>query len=123
MTDFDSYVDMYGAHFSKRLYEFAVSMMADRNGNRIPLLTKEQVMEKLKAQGVTIKNDKGYDIPYVYEMAMADYFGSSIKDDAHLALFVRDYCDDPDGNKNKAFDHFVVDCRAKGEYIFWSEMQ
>ena len=55
-------------------------------------------------------------------MAMADYWGSSIEDDAHLALFVKDYLDDPDGYETKAFDHFVMDCRAKGEPIFWDEM-
>lgn len=55
-------------------------------------------------------------------MAKADYFGSSIADDAHLVLFVQDYLDDPDGNPTKAFDHFVVDCRAKGEPIFWDEV-
>lgn len=122
MNDFDSYMDMYGPHFSKKLYEWAVSMMKDRNGNKIQPKAKEQVSEWLKGQGVTIKNDKGYDVPYVHAMAMADYYGSSIKDDAHLALFVRDFCDDIDGSKSKAFDHFVVDCRSKDEPIFWSEV-
>ena len=122
MTDFDAYIDMYGPHFSKKLYEHAVSMMTDRNGAKITPMTKEQVSEMMRAQSVTIKNDKGYDAPYVLAMAKADYLGSAIKDDNHLALFVHDFLDDADGSKSKAFDHFVVDCRAKGEPIFWSEM-
>ena len=35
---------------------------------------------------------------------------------------VKDFLDDPDGSKTKAFDHFVVDCRTKGEPIFWDEL-
>ena len=123
MTSFEEYTDMYGCHFSKKLYAFAVSMMRDRNGNPIPTMEKEKVTEFLKTNGVTLKNDKGYDSAYVLAMGTADYFGSSIpQDDAHKALFVRDFLDDPDGTKTKAFDHFVVDCRAKEEPIFWEEM-
>lgn len=122
MTAFEEYCDMYGCHFSKKLYELAVSMMTDRNGNRVEAKTKEQVSEFLRTNGVTLKNDKGHDAAYVYAMATADYWGSSITDSARLALFVRDFMDDPDGSKSKAFDHFVVDCRAKGEPIFWDEV-
>lgn len=122
MTAFEEYYDQYGCHFNRKLYEWAVSMMRDRNGNKMNVLTKEQVAEWLKTQGVNLKNDKGYDAAYVYSMAKADYYGSSIKDNAHLALFVKDYLEDPDGTKTKAFDHFVMDCRAKEEPIYWDEM-
>lgn len=122
MTAFEEYTDQYGCHFNKKLYEWAVSMMKDRNGNMIQPMQKEQVTEFLRVNGITLKNDKGYDAAYVHAMARADYWGSSISDDAHLALFVRDFLDDPDGTKTKAFDHFVVDCRAKGEPIFFDEM-
>ena len=119
MTAFEEYTDQYGCHFNKKLYEWAVSMMRDRNGNSMRPTTKEQVTEFLRANGITLKNDKGYDAANVHSMAKADYCGSSIIDDAHLALFVKDYLDDIDGANTKAFDHFVVDCRAKGEPIFW----
>lgn len=122
MSAFDEYVEQYGCHFSKKLYEWAVSMMRGRNGEKIQPRTKEQVTEMLSSYGFSLSNAKGYDAPYVYSMAMADYMGSSIIDDAHLAKFVKDFLDDPDGSKTKAFDHFVVDCRAKGEPIFWDEM-
>lgn len=122
MTAFEEYTDQYGCHFNKKLYEWAVSMMRDRNGSSIQPMQKEQVTEFLRANGITLKNDRGYDAAYVHAMAKADYWGSSIVDDAHLALFVRDYIDDADGTKTKAFDHFVVDCRAKEEPIFFDEM-
>ena len=122
MTAFEEYTDQFGCHFNKKLYEFAVSMMKDRNGSSIQPMQKEQVTEFLRINGITLKNDKGYDAAYVHAMAKADYYGYSISDDAHLAMFVRDFLDDPDGTKTKAFDHFVVDCRAKEEPIFWDEM-
>lgn len=122
MTSFEEYTDQFGCHFNKKLYEWAVSMMRDRNGNKITPKTKEQVTEFLRTYGITLKRDKGYDAAYIHAMVMADYYGSSITDDGHLALFVKDFLDDPDGTDSKAFDHFVVDCRAKGEPIFWDEM-
>jgi hypothetical protein len=122
MTSFEEYLDQFGAHFNKKLYDWAVSMMKDRNGNKVAAMTKEQTSEWLRARGVTLKNDKGHDAPYVLAMIRADAFGSSINDDQHLALGVRDYLDDPDGYPTKAFDHFVIDCRRRGEPIFWDEM-
>lgn len=122
MTAFEEYTDQYGLHFNRKLYEWAVSMMTDRRGDSVDTMTKEQAREWLSTYGVTLDNDKGYDAPYVLAMMKADYYHSAIEDEQHLALAVRDFLDDPDGSKSKAFDHFVVDCRAKGEPIFWDEM-
>ena len=122
MTAFEEYVDQYGCHFSKKLYEFALSMMTDRNGNMVPPMTKEQVSEWLRVNGVSLKNDKGHDAAYVRAMLFSDCWGSSYTTDKQLALGVMDFLDDKDGTKTKAFDHFVVDCRSKREPIFWDEM-
>lgn len=122
MTSFEEYTDTYGFHLSRKLYEWAVSMMRDRNGNRIEPKTKEQADEFLRAQGVTLKNDKGHDAAYVRAMLYSDCWGSSYTTDKQLALGIRDFLDDPDGYPTKAFDHFVMDCRSKGEPIFWDMM-
>lgn len=61
MSAFDDYVDQYGMHFNKRLYEWAVGMMRDRTGGRIPIMEKTQFDSWLKERGVIIKNNKGYD--------------------------------------------------------------
>lgn len=122
MTAFEEYVDQYGPHFDKKLYEFAVGMMKDRNGNKVQMPTKEQVADWLRAHGVTLKNDKGHDAAYVLAMIRGDAMGSSITDDQHLALGVKDFLDDVDGYPSKAFDYFVMGCRRKGEPIFWDEM-
>jgi len=122
MTAFDEYVDMYGPHFNKKLYEWAVSKMETLKGGSVKPMEKSAVLEKLKAYGVTVDNDKGHDVPYVWAMGTADYLGDSVPDEAHLAKFVKNFQDDPDGTESKAFDHLVVDCRQKGEFIYWDEM-
>ena len=122
MTALEEYIEAYGYHFSKKLYEWAVSMMKDRNGNRLQPKTKEEVSGFLKMHGVSLRNDVGHDAAYVMHMAKADYMGSSITDDMHLAKFVMDYLDDPDGAESKALDHFVADCKAKDIRIYWDEM-
>ena len=122
MTAFEEYTDQYGCHFNKKLYEWAVSMMETRDGERITPATKEQVSSFLRTHGVTLDRDKGYNAAYVHAMLLADCWGSSIANDRQLAFGVMDFLDDPDGSRSKAFDHFVVDCRAKDEPIFWDEM-
>lgn len=122
MTAFEEYTDQYGCHFNKRLYEWAVSMMTDRMGNKVQPKTKEQVSEFLRSNGVTLANDRGHDAPYVHAMLFSDCWGSSLTSDKQLALGVKDFLDDRDGYETKAFDHFVMDCRRKEMPIFWDEM-
>lgn len=74
------------------------------------------------ANGVTLKNDKGYDGVYVWCMATSDYLGSSITDEAHLAKFVKDYMDDSDGSPTRAFDEFYAKTMALGIPIVWEDV-
>jgi hypothetical protein len=116
------YLSYYGRHFSKPLYEFAVNMMESRDGGKVKAVEKDIVTERLKVNGVSLKNDKGYDAPYVWAMATADYMGSSITDEAHLAKFVMDYIDDRDGSPTRAFDEFYAKTLALGIPIVWEDL-
>ena len=118
----EEYLEEYGYHFNKKLFVFATEAMTDRNGKRLTPWDKERVSAFLKNSGVSVRNDKGHDVAYVFNMARADYWGSSISDDAHLALFVKDYLDDPDGSETRAFDEFYIKTIALGIPIFWDEM-
>ena len=117
----EEYLETYGFHFNKKLFEYAVSMMRPRSGGQFKPWDKEKTEEFLKNYGVSVKG-KGHDLAYIANMARADYYGSSITDENHLALFVSDYVTDPDGADTKAFDHFFIDSVAKGTPIFWDEM-
>ena len=85
-------------------------------------LEKEEVEELLKKYGIKLEKDAGYDCVYVANMAKADYYKSSIMDEAHLALFVKDYIDDPDGYDGLPFTRFYADCIGSGTPIIWDDM-
>ena len=118
----EEYLSECGYHFNERLYLFAVSQMRDKNGKVMQPWDKEKVSTFLQNNGVNLSNNYGHDAAYVLMMAMSDYYGSSIADERHLALFVKDYQDDPDGAKSRAFDEFYIKTVAKGIPIFWDEM-
>ena len=102
------YMSYNGRHFSKALYEWAVKMMETRTGEKMRPVEKSVFEEKMRANGVTLKNNKGYDGPYVWCMATSDYMGSSITDESHLAKFVSDYLDDPDGQLRKDYEYITA---------------
>ena len=89
---------------------------------RIEPISKEQLDELLKKYNIKLDKDAGYDSLYVANMAKADYYKSSIADEAHLALFIKDYMDDPDGYDGLPFTRFYADCIGSGNPIMWSEM-
>lgn len=118
----DAFLSNYGWHFSKAMCDWAVSRMRDRNGARIQPYDKDKVDSILKANGIVLDNDVAYDATYVMNMARADYFGSSINDEMHLAKFVKDYLDDRDGYEGIAFSRFYADCVASGTPVLWERM-
>ena len=118
----DAYLSNYGHHFSKPMYLWAVSLMRDKNGDKSKPMAKEEAEKFLSSHGVSVENAKGYDVPYVLMMAKMDYYGSSLIDEAHLARFVQDYLDDPDGPDTRAFDEFYVKTMALGIPIDWEDV-
>ena len=72
--------------------------------------------------GVKLEKAKGYDHVFVANMGKADYLESSIPDDTHLALFVKDYIDDPDGYDGLPFTRFYADCIGSCTPIMWEDM-
>jgi hypothetical protein len=96
----------------------------DPSGKQIPVETidKDAVDNLLIRNGVTLKNKFGYDYVFAANMCKADYFGSSITDERHLALFVKDYVDDPDGYPELPFTRFYADTIGLGIPINWEDM-
>ena len=117
-----AYLSNYGWHFNKKLCEWAISMMRDRNKAKLSLYDREKVESMLKQNGIEITTDKLYDAMYVLHMARADFMGSSIVDEAHLAKYVGDYINDPDGYDGIALTRFYADCMGKGIGIEWEDM-
>ena len=115
------YLSYYGWHFSKKMYEFAIKGMKDRNNNVMNVYDKQYVDNALKNNNISFTY-KGYDAPYVYAMAKSDFFGSALQSENQICRFVKDYIDDVDGYEGIAFTRFYADCMAKGIPIIWEDL-
>jgi hypothetical protein len=120
-----AYMRHYGPHFNRKLFEFAVSLMTkeqDGKETRITPYSKEQVKNLLGSNGITLRNDQLYDSAYVACMCKADFLGSSITDEKHLAMYIKDVIDDPDGYDGIVFNRWYADMCYTGVAIDWEEM-
>lgn len=120
------YLAYNGPHFNKDLHDFAVSHMTKKvNGREVSIqpYTKEEVDELLKQYGVNLKNkDTLYDYVYAANMCKADLLGSSVPDERHLAMYVKDVVDDIDGYDGIVFNRWYADMCRKGIPIDWADM-
>lgn len=117
-TSMKRYLKYYGQHFNKKLSDFAVSKM--KHGKQA--VQKEKVDEILSKHGITLQNNELYDHVYVYNMGNNDFMGSSITDERHLAMYVKDVIDDKDGYDGIVFNRWYADMVANGIPIEWDDM-
>lgn len=116
------YISNYGWHFNKEACEYAVSKMVQRNRQKVSFKDKKEVESLLKRYSITLENDTLYDAVYVYHMGLADYYGSSIKDEQHLMLYVKDTIDDADASSGTAFRRWVATQVGNGEPVPWDDL-
>lgn len=119
------YMRNYGPHFNRKLFEFAVSFMYKKaDGSKVKLnpYTKNEVDNMLKLQGIQLENNQLYDAAYVANMCKADFLGSSIKDEYHLALYIKDVIDDIDASDGIIFNRWYADMSYSGIAIDWETM-
>ena len=119
--EYREYKRRNGRHFTKELCEFAVSLMKKDDEQPIKPLTKAEVDRMLADAGITVKYAKDYDTVFVANMGMADYLGESVPDMDHLAKYVKNVIDDPDGYEGIAFNRWVADMCAKRIEVPWEE--
>lgn len=122
--DMEQYLSYYGCHFNKLLCEFAVSKMK-RDDKQTSMLKKitPVTMEELKAllekYKIDIDSKEQYDALYLANMVKADFWGSSIEDEEHMAKYIEDVLCDPDGYEGLVFNRFLADCAGTGVVLFW----
>lgn len=121
------YLSHNGWHFNSLALSFAVKSMRRKNTatgkmERIEMLDKDDVDTLLTAQGVKLENAVGLDYVYVANMAKADYWKSSIEDEKHMALFVKDTIDDTDAADGQIMRRWYADMVAQGQPIEWEEL-
>lgn len=122
-----AYLRNNGFSFSKKACEWAISQMkkenpATKKEEKIEPWTKEKVDELLKKYNVVIENNVGYNYVYICNMLLADKFKSSIPDEQHLALGVKDIIDDIDASPRLVFKKWITHMDDSGIPIDWESL-
>lgn len=124
--DMKTYLSYYGMNFSKKLYEFAVSNMrresADGKMEKVKPMTADELKTLLSKHKIEIEHNDLYNALYLAAMVKADYWGSSIEDEEHLAKYIEDTLCDVDAAEGQAFARYLADCSVGGCIIRWEEM-
>lgn len=118
------YFKANGFHFTKAACEFAVKGLRRENPSTkkmepIEPWGKEQVDDLLKRNAVVLEDNELYDYVWVANMVRSDYWKSSIEDEKHLALMVKDIVDDPDQRDGFIFNRWISDRLFNGSPIDW----
>lgn len=116
----EKYMAKYGPHFNKALCEYAISLMM-KGGKPLESYTKEYVDKLLVSNGITLKKNQGWDYVFVTNMGKADYFGSSIPDEKHLALYIKDTIDDEDAGEGTTLCRWCATMKANKITIKWED--
>ena len=110
---FLNYLRYYGEHFNKKLCDFACKQLLKRD------FSKEKLDALLQQHNIEIKNSKLYDYVYVANWCKSVFYGSSISDEKHFVLFIKDIFDK---EGNLIFNRWYADMAKQGIPIEWEEM-
>ena len=124
--DMKTYLSYYGMNFSKKLYEFAVGNMrretADGKMEKVKPMTADELKSLLSKHKIEIEHNDLYNALYLAAMVKADYWGSSIEDEEHLAKYIEDTLCDVDAAEGQVFARYLADCSVGGCIIYWEDM-
>ena len=124
--DMKTYLSYYGMNFSKKLYEFAVSNMrretADGKMEKVKPMTADELKTLLSKHKIEIEHNDLYNALYLAAMVKADYWGSSIEDEEHLAKYIEDTLCDIDAAEGQVLARYLADCSVGGCIIYWEDM-
>lgn len=102
----------------------AMRRLNPATGKKEPIepLNKEQVEELLQKHNIKLEHNEGHNFVYAANMIKANNWKSSVKDEASLALAIKDTIDDADMEGGNLFRHWLADADAKGAVIDWEEI-
>lgn len=110
---FINYLRYYGPHFNKKLCEFACSFFPKREYN------KEKLDVLLQSHNIVLSNMKLCDGVYLANWCKSVLFGSSIIDEKHLVLFLKDVFEK---EGDLLFNRWYADMAKQGIPIEWEDM-
>lgn len=115
----EMYLAEMGWHFNKKACDYAVQFLKGKDKKPIKPIGKEDVDEMLKKYGVVLEKNKGWDYVYTANMAKSDMDGSSLSDEKHLAMYVKDVIDDPDAADGEVMACWYVKMLRRRIPIDW----
>ena len=107
---FINYLRYYGNHFNKKLCDFACDCKE---------YSKEKLDILLQTYKIEIPNAKLYDAVYVANWCKNTFYGSSIPDEKHLVLFIKDLFEK---ESDLVFNRWYADIAKHGIPIEWDDM-
>ena len=110
---FINYLRYYGPHFNKKLCEFACKQMQKME------YSKEKLDVLLQSHNIEIQNAKLHDAVYVANWCRNVFYGSSIADEKHFVLFIKDIFDK---EPNFSVNRWYADMAKQGIPIEWEDM-
>lgn len=110
---FINYLRYYGPHFNKKLCEFACKQMQNRE------YSKEKLDILLQSYNTEIPNAKLHDMVYVANWCKNVFYGSSIPDEKHFVLFIKDIFEK---EPHLIFNRWYADMAKQGIPIEWEDM-
>lgn len=127
--EMNAYLYAHGWHFNEKMEKFAASLMTKRNPStekeeQIDEYSKEHVDEMLKRYGVEVKrkNKSLWDYVYIANDCQANCLKSSVPDEQHLALHIKDMIDDVDAPDGMIFAMWYAKMNRAGIPIPWEAM-
>lgn len=111
--EFINYLRYYGQHFNKNLCDFACSQFDKKD------YTKEKLDLLLQAHKIELKEAQLYDAVYVANWCKNTFYGSSISDEKHFVLFLKDIFEK---EGNLIFNRWYADMAKLGKAISWDDM-
>ena len=125
--EMQKYLAHNGWHFNKKACDFAVSLMRKKNTatgkiEKLEPLTKEQVDTMLTKFGIVLENNVDYDYVYLANKGKHLLLKSSVADEQHLALYVKDIIDDNHIGDGEIMRKWDAEMTARGIPVQWDDI-
>lgn len=114
------YLQNYGWHFNKSLCLYAISYMR-KGGKPLEQVSKEYIDKVLQQHNIQLTKNVGYDYVYVANMCKADFYGSSIIDEKHFALYIKDTIEDEDAPDGTTMRRWYATMVGSGLMVDWED--
>lgn len=120
------YLKHHGWHFTRKACDFAVDLMRKKNASgkmeKVEKLTKEQVDTMLTKFSVQIENTFDYDYVYLANKLKAVMLKSSIADEQHLAMAIKDVMEEEGAGDGELMRKWDAEMTARGIPVEWDDI-